>query len=72
MSGFIIHATGHTEIRHAAERARINVVVASSGLNKAAVADEVITTAKHIETLCRDLSPVKDTPATEELAALAY
>lgn len=57
MEPFVIRVTGKAEIPHPAERAKINVVVASSGNNKAAVSDEVLTTAKHIEDLLRELSP---------------
>lgn len=72
MSPFTINASGRAEIPHPAERALINVVVASSGENKASVSDEVITTAKHIESLLRDLSPTDDTPEAKKAAALAH
>nr|POE56303.1 hypothetical protein CFP56_50847 [Quercus suber] len=71
-SGFSIEVSGHAEIPHAAERAQINVCVASSGTNKVAVSDEVITTAKHIESLCRSFGPVDDSPSASSDAVLAH
>nr|POF01246.1 hypothetical protein CFP56_21194 [Quercus suber] len=69
---FAMNVSGRAEIPHAAERARINVCVASSGPNKAAVSDEVMTTAKHIEALCRELSPLDESPDAKAAAALAH
>lgn len=72
MDEFVIHVTGRAEIHRPAERALINVSIASSGLNKAAVSDEVITTAKHVKTLLKDLSPKDDTPEARDAAALSH
>jgi uncharacterized protein YggE len=72
MAPFTIEVEGHAEIPHHAERALIHVSVTSTGLNKAAVSDEVLTTAKHIETLLKDLSPADDTQAAKEAAPLAH
>ena len=72
MAPFIINVTGRAEIPHPAERALIHVSVASSGINKAAVSDEVLTTARHIEGLLRQLSPQEDTPEAKQAAALAH
>lgn len=69
---FTINISGRAEIPHPAERALIDVVVSSSGTNKAAVSDEVITTAKHIETLLRGLSPTDQTPEAKAAAPLAH
>lgn len=72
MAPFIIDVEGHAEIPHHAERALIHVAVASTGLNKAAVSDEVLTTSKHLENLLKDLSPVDNTPEAKEAAPLAH
>ena len=72
MPPFIIEVEGVAEIPHHAERALIHVSVTSTGLNKAAVSDEVLTTAKHIENLLKDLSPADDTQAAKEAAPLAH
>lgn len=42
------------------------------GKNKAAVSDEVLTSARHIESLLKALAPLDDTPAAQEAAALAH
>lgn len=63
---------GRTEIPHPAERAVINVAVASQGANKAAVSENVVTTAQHIERLLRELSPSDTTPETKDAAPLAH
>ncbi|KAF7188632.1 hypothetical protein HII31_10294 [Pseudocercospora fuligena] len=57
---FQITVQGNSEIPHAAERAIVNLNVSSSGPNKAAISDEVITTAKHIESLLRDLGEASE------------
>ncbi|KXT05770.1 hypothetical protein AC578_1022 [Pseudocercospora eumusae] len=57
---FQITVQGNSEIPHPAERAIVNLKVSSSGPNKAAVSDEVITTAKHIESLLRDLGEASE------------
>ena len=72
MAPFTIELGGQAEIPHHAERALIHVSASSTGLNKAAVSDEVLTTAKHIETLLKDLSPADDTQAAKEAAPLAH
>jgi hypothetical protein len=72
MASFTIELEGQAEIPHHAERALIHVSASSTGLNKAAVSDEVLTTAKHIENLLRDLAPVDDTPAAKDAASLAH
>lgn len=69
---FVIKASGRAEIPFPAERAVINVLVSSTGTNKAAVSDEVLTTAKHLETLLKDLSPKDDSAASKAAAALAH
>jgi hypothetical protein len=72
MAPFTIDVEGHAEIPHPAERALIHVCVASTGLNKAAVSDEVLTTTSHVENLLRDLSPIDDTPEAKVAAPLAH
>ena len=69
---FELTVTGKAEIPHSAERAVINVSVSSQGLNKAAVSDEVITTAKHIESLLRQLSPTDSSAEAKAAAPLAH
>ena len=69
---FHLIVTGKSEIPHPAERAIINVSVSSSGTNKASVSDEVITTAKHIETLLSPLSPQNESPEAKASAPLAH
>lgn len=59
-------------IPHPAERALINVSVSSTGTNKASVADEVVTTAKHIEELLREISPQDDTAEAKAASPLAH
>ena len=72
MSPFTIHVNGKAVIPHTAERALINVVVASSGASKQWVSEEVITTAKHIESLLRELSPEDDSEEAKKAAPLAH
>ena len=69
---FEMTVSGKAEIPHPAERALINVTVSSEGTNKPSVSDEVITTAKHIETLLRELSPANDSPEAKAAAPLAH
>lgn len=56
-STFTLTVNGKAEIPLLAERAIINVAVSSEGLDKAKVSSEVISAAKHIESLLRELSP---------------
>ena len=72
MAPFTIDVEGHAEIPHSAERALIHVSVASTGLNKATVSDEVLTTASQVENLLRDISPIDDTPEAKAAAPLAH
>jgi hypothetical protein len=63
---------GRSEIPHPAERAVINVVVQSSGTNKATVSDEVLTTAKHLESMIRDIAPKDSSPEAKQASPLAH
>ena len=72
MAPFVIDVNGRAEIPHPAERALIHVQVGSSGANKAAVSEEVLTTARHIEDLLRELSPRDQTPEAKKEASLAH
>jgi len=72
MAPLTIDVEGRAEIPHHAERALIHVSVASTGLNKTTVADEVLTTASHVENLLRDLSPTDDSPEAKQAAPLAH
>lgn len=72
MEPFVINVDGRAEIPHPAERAVINVLVASAGTNKASVSDEVLTSARHLETLLRELSPQDKTPEAKEASPLAH
>ncbi|KAK3679594.1 hypothetical protein LTR37_021380 [Vermiconidia calcicola] len=72
MKPFVINVTGQAEIPHEAERALINVVVASSGNNKAAVSEEVLTTARHVETILKDLAPSDDSAEAKQASPLAH
>ncbi|KAK4626598.1 hypothetical protein CLAFUW4_04923 [Fulvia fulva] len=69
---FEVTVTGKAEIPHPAERGLINVTVASAGQNKAAVSDEVVTTAKHIEALLSELCPKDDSPEAKAASPLAH
>ena len=69
---FQVTVSGKAEIPHPAERAKINIVVSSSGKIKAAVSDQVITAAKHTETLLRELSPIDDSVEAKKAAAIAH
>lgn len=69
---FTINVDGSAEIPHPAERALIDVVVSSSGTNKASVSDNVLTTAKHVEDLLRELSPKDDTAKGKQDSPLAH
>ncbi|KAL6399548.1 hypothetical protein AUP68_18097 [Ilyonectria robusta] len=69
---FVITVTGRSEIPHPAERALINVHVASSGTDKATVSSQVISTAKTIESLLRELSPQADSPDAKQASALPH
>lgn len=69
---FVINVKGFAEIPRSAERALIFVTVMSTGTNKAAVSDEVLTTAKHVESLLRELSPQHKTPEAKQAASLAH
>ncbi|KAH8661091.1 hypothetical protein BGZ61DRAFT_510454 [Ilyonectria robusta] len=72
MTPFVINVTGRSEIPHPAERALINVHVASSGTDKATVSSQVISTAKTIESLLRELSPQADSPDAKQASALPH
>ena len=72
MSPFTITVTGQAVIPHRAERALINVVVASSGISKQWVSDEVVTTSMHVEDLLKELSPKENTEEAKKAAALAH
>ena len=69
---FVVRVDGYAEIPRPAERALIDVVITSSGKNKAAVSEEVITTAKHVENLLRELSPADESAEAKDAAALAH
>lgn len=69
---FEMTVSGKAEIPHPAERALINVTVSSEGANKTSVSDEVITTAKHVESLLSELSPANDSPEAKAAAPLAH
>ncbi|EME46137.1 hypothetical protein DOTSEDRAFT_78518 [Dothistroma septosporum NZE10] len=69
---FEVTVTGAAEIPHPAERGLINVSVASEGLNKAAVSDDVVTTSKHIESLLSELSPEDESAEAKEASPLAH
>ena len=72
MDPFVIQVNGRAEIPHPAERAVIHVVVTSSGCNKAAVSDQVVTTAIHVEDLLGEHSPQEDTREAIQSAAVAH
>ncbi|KAK3054542.1 hypothetical protein LTR09_004271 [Extremus antarcticus] len=69
---FAITVTGTAVIPHPAERAVINVAVESSGKNKATVSDEVLTTAKHLEALLRQIAPQDSSPEAKQASPLAH
>jgi uncharacterized protein YggE len=69
---FEITVQGTGNIPHPAERAVINLEVSSTGAHKASVSNEVITTAKHIESLLRELSPTDASAHALDHAALAH
>lgn len=69
---FTLKVEGRAEIGLPAERAIINVTVSSSGLNKAAVSDEVITAARHVEALLREFSPTGDSAEAKAASPLAH
>lgn len=50
----------------------MNVVVSSTGINQAAVSDEVLTTSQHVEELLRPYAPIDDTPEAKVAAPLAH
>ncbi|KAF7197360.1 hypothetical protein HII31_01170 [Pseudocercospora fuligena] len=56
---FSLKVEGNAEIPLPADRAIINVLVKSEGLNKSAVSDEALTAAKHIEKILREMSPAE-------------
>jgi len=68
----LLQVTGRSEIPHPAERAVISVVVESSGTNKASVSDEVLTTAKHLESLIRAIAPKEESPEAKQASPLAH
>ena len=72
MEPFMVRVSGGAEIPHPAQRALIDVVVSSSGSVKAAVSDEVLTTARHVEALLGELSPTDDSPEAKQAAPLAH
>ncbi|KAF2216018.1 hypothetical protein CERZMDRAFT_34928 [Cercospora zeae-maydis SCOH1-5] len=71
-SAFQLLVTGNAEIPHPAERALINVSVSSSGNKRAQVSEEVLTTARHIESLLRPLCPDDESPEAKAAAPLAH
>ncbi|KXT10574.1 hypothetical protein AC579_9174 [Pseudocercospora musae] len=56
ITSFSLKVEGNAEIPLPADRAIINVLVKSEGSNKAAVSDESLTAAKHIEKILREMS----------------
>ncbi|KAK4503972.1 hypothetical protein PRZ48_004887 [Zasmidium cellare] len=69
---FELKIQGAATIPHPAERALINVHVTSEGTNKASIADEVITTSKHIEDLLREIAPKDDSAEASAASPLAH
>ncbi|KXT02348.1 hypothetical protein AC578_250 [Pseudocercospora eumusae] len=53
---FSLKVEGNAEIPLPADRAIIKVLVESEGSNKAAVSDEALTAAKHLEKILREMS----------------
>ena len=69
---FTIDMTGTAEAFHPAERAKLKVLVSSTGTNKSSVSDEVITTSNHIEKMLREYSAKESTPEAKLAAPLAH
>ncbi|KAK5164891.1 uncharacterized protein LTR77_009555 [Saxophila tyrrhenica] len=69
---FILTVTGESTIPHPAERALLNISVETSGPNKASVSDSVLTTAKHLESLLRSLSPASESDEDKAASPLAH
>lgn len=69
---FALTVSGTSEIPLLAERAIINVAVSSDGLDKAKVSNDIISAARQIESMLRELSPDDDTPAVKAAAPLAH
>jgi uncharacterized protein YggE len=69
---FVITVSGKAEIPKPAERAIINVVVSSSGTNKQAVSEEVMTTSKHVESLLREMAPKDESVEAKQASPLAH
>lgn len=65
---FTLTTHGHHTIPHPAERALLTITITSTGPNKPSVADDVATTAAHLETLLRELSPPAENPTPESKA----
>jgi uncharacterized protein YggE len=69
---FVLEVQGNAVIPHAAERAYVNVHIASTGPDKAAVSNNVLTSARLMESLLKELSPSDETPEAKASAALAH
>jgi uncharacterized protein YggE len=69
---FALTVSGSAVIPLLAERAKIHVTVSNEGLEKAAVSHEVISTAKQIETMLRQLAPQDDSLEAKAAASLAH
>lgn len=71
-SQFSLSVNGRAELPLLAERAIINVSVSSEGLDKAKVSTDIISAAKQIESMLREMSAKDETPAAKAAAALAH
>lgn len=69
---FELKIAGQAVITLPAERAIIHVAASSTGTNKVAVIDEVVTAAKHIENLLREIGPKDDSAAAKAASPLAH
>jgi hypothetical protein len=69
---FVLEVQGHAVIPLPAERAHIDVHIASSGPDKAKVSSEVLSSARVIEALLYDLSPEDESAEAKASAALAH
>jgi uncharacterized protein YggE len=69
---FVLEVQGKAVIPHPAERAHVNVHIKSSGLDKAAVANDVLTSARLMESLLKELSASDESAEAFAAAALAH
>lgn len=72
MPPLVMTVQGHAVIPRTAERAVLDIEISSSGTSRQWVSEEVTTSAKHLQTLLRSMSPADSSDEAKQSAALAH